>query len=80
MAWIEKLLRLVKDMYDDVFGRKDNGKGLTERKMKRSRGQGIQLPNDEAIRNTLDGVGYEYLGLLEADRFKKLDMKEKVTK
>ena len=34
MAWIEKLLRLVKDMYDDVFGRKDNGKGLTGRKMK----------------------------------------------
>ena len=34
MAWIEKLLRLVRDMYDDVFGRKDNGKGLTGRKMK----------------------------------------------
>ena len=45
-----------------------------------SRGQGIQLPNDEAIRNTLDGEGYGYLGLLEADGFKKLDMKEKVRK
>ena len=45
-----------------------------------SRGQGIQLPNNEAIRNTLDGEEYEYLGLLEADGFKKLDMKEKVRK
>ena len=45
-----------------------------------SRGQGIQLPNNEAIRNTLDGEEYEYLGLLEADGFKKLDMKDKVRK
>ena len=45
-----------------------------------SRGPGIELPNDEAIKNTLDGEGYEYLGLLEADGFKKLEMKEKVRK
>ena len=45
-----------------------------------SRSQGIQLPNDEAIRNTEDGEGYEYLGILEADRFTKLAMKNKERK
>ena len=45
-----------------------------------SRSQGIQLPNDEAIRNIEDGEGYEYLGILEADRFTKLAMKNKERK
>ena len=45
-----------------------------------SRSQGIQLPNDEAIRNTEDGEGYEYLGILEADRFTKLAMKNRERK
>ena len=45
-----------------------------------TRSQGIQLPNDEVIRNTEDGEGYEYLGILEADRFTKLAMKNKERK
>ena len=42
--------------------------------------EGIQLPNDEVIRNTEDGELYKYFGIMEADRFKNLEMKKKVGK
>ena len=45
-----------------------------------SRSEGIQLPNDEVIKNVEEGEGYKYLGILEADGFKNSEMKEKVRK
>ena len=42
-----------------------------------SRSEGMQLPNDEVIKN-VDNEGYKYLDILEAGRFKNLEMKEKV--
>lgn len=40
-----------------------------------SKNEGIQLPNDdESIKNIEEGEGYKYLGILEAGRFKNLEM------
>ena len=40
----------------------------------------MQPPNDEVRKNTEDEEGYKCLNLLETDRFKNLEMKEKVRK
>ena len=45
-----------------------------------SKSEGIQLPNDEFIKNIEEGEGYKYLGIMEADGFKNLEMKEKLSK
>ena len=45
-----------------------------------SRSEGIQLPNDELIKNIEEGEGYKYLGILESDGFKNTEMKEKIRK
>ena len=45
-----------------------------------SKSEGIQLLNDEFIKNIEEGEGYKYLGALEADGFKNLEMKDEVRK
>ena len=42
-----------------------------------SKSEGIQLPNDEFIKNNEEEEGYKYLRTLEADGFKNLEMKVK---
>ena len=52
-------------------------------KMKRgiiSKSEGMRTPNDELIKNIEVREGYKYLGILEADGFKNLVMKEKMKK
>lgn len=46
-----------------------------------SKNEGIQLPNDdESIKNIEEGEGYKYLGMLEDDGFKNLEIKKKLRK
>lgn len=45
-----------------------------------SRSEGIQLPNNEVIKCLEDRERCKYLGILEADGFKNLQMKKKVRK
>lgn len=40
--------------------------------------EGMQLQNDDVIKNIEDGEKYKYLDILPGDGFKKLEMKEKV--
>ena len=39
--------------------------------------EGIELPNQEKIRELEENETYIYLGILEADTIKQVDMKEK---
>lgn len=45
-----------------------------------SRNEGIQLPNDEVKEDIENGQGYKYLGILETNGFRNMEMKEKVRK
>ena len=45
-----------------------------------SKSEGIQLQNDESIKNIEEGEGYKYLGILEDDGFKNLEIKKKMRK
>ena len=45
-----------------------------------SKSEGIQLPNDASMKNTEEGERYKYLGTLEDDGFKNLEIKKKLRK
>ena len=47
---------------------------------KRHQTNGIELPNQEKIRTLGEKEIYEYLGILEADTIKQVEMKEKIQK
>ena len=53
---------------------------LTMKRGIKLKSEGVQLPNDEFIKNIEEGQRYKYLRILEADRFKNLEMTEKVRK
>ena len=42
--------------------------------------EGINLPKQEKIRTLGEKETYEYLGILEVDTIKQVDMKEKIKK
>ena len=41
---------------------------------------GIELPNQDKIRTLAENESYKYLGILEADTIKKVEMKNKIQK
>ena len=43
-----------------------------------SKSQGVQLPNEEFIKDIEEGEGFKYSGLLEVVRFKKI-LKQNLT-
>ena len=40
----------------------------------------IDLPNNDKIRTMVENETYKYLGILEADTIKQLEMKDKIQK
>ena len=42
--------------------------------------EGVEMPNNQVIKSLGEGEGYKYLGMLEADGVKHMEMKENVTK
>ena len=47
---------------------------------KRPRSDGMELPNQDKIRTLGEKETYKYLGILEADTIKQLEMKKKIQK
>ena len=47
---------------------------------KRHRTDGIELPNQDKIRTLGENDTYKYLGILEADTIKQVQMKDKIKK
>ena len=47
---------------------------------KRHLTDGIELPNQDKIRTLAENKTYKYLGILEADAIKQVEMKNKVKK
>ena len=47
---------------------------------KRHRTDGIELPNQDKIRTLGENDAYKYLGILEADTTKQVQMKDKIQK
>ena len=47
---------------------------------KRHTTDGIELPNQDKIRTLGENDAYKYLGILEADTFKQVQMKDKIQK
>ena len=47
---------------------------------KRHRTDGIELPNQDKIRTHRENETYKYLGVLEADTIKQVQMKDKIQK
>ena len=45
---------------------------------KRHRTDGIKLPNEDKIRTLAENNTYKYLGILEADTIKQVEMKDKI--
>ena len=41
---------------------------------------GMELPNQDKIRTLGENETYKYLGILEADTIKKVEMKDKIQK
>ena len=41
---------------------------------------GIELPNQDKIRTHAENETYKYLGILEADTIKQVEMKDKIQK
>ena len=79
---IGKLVNTVRIFSEDIRMEFGISKCAT-RIMKRSiisKSEGIQLPNDESIKNIEEGEGYKYLGILEDDGFKNLEIKKKMRK
>ena len=47
---------------------------------KRHQTDGIELPNQEKIRRLVENKTYKYLGILEADTIKQVELKDKIPK
>ena len=47
---------------------------------KRNQPDGIELPNQDKIRTLVENETYKYLGILEADTIKQVEMKNKIQK
>ena len=47
---------------------------------KRHMTDGMELPNQDKIRTLGEGETYKYLGILEADTIKQVEMKDKIQK
>ena len=78
---LETLVNSVRIFSEDIkmeFGLSKCGI-LIMKKGKHYHSEGIQLPNDEVMREIDMEEGYKYLGILEADGIKNKTMKEKIT-
>ena len=53
---------------------------LTMKRGKKSKSEGIELPDGQLIKNLEDEDAYKYLGILEADTIKNKEMKATLTK
>ena len=53
---------------------------LTMKNGKRHRTDGIELPNQDKIRTLAENEAYKYLGIVEADTIKQVEMKNKTQK
>ena len=42
--------------------------------------EGLEMPNNQVTKSLGEGEGYKYLGMLEADGVKHIEMKENVTR
>ena len=79
---IDKLVNTVRIFSEDIrmeFGISKCATLIMKRSII-SKSEGIQLPNDESIKNIEEGEGYKYLGILEDDGFKNLEIKKKLRK
>ena len=47
---------------------------------KRHMNEGMELPNQDKIRMLAENETYKYLGILEADTIKQVEMKDKIKK
>ena len=47
---------------------------------KRHMTDGMELPNQDKIRTLGENITYKYLGILEADTIKQVEMKDKIKK
>ena len=47
---------------------------------KRHMTDGMELPNQDRIRTFAENETYKYLGILEADTIKRVEMKDKIRK
>ena len=47
---------------------------------KRHLTDGLELPNQDKIRTLTENETYKYLGILEADTIKQMEMKDKIKK
>ena len=53
---------------------------LVMKSCKRHLTDGIELPNQDKIRTLAENETYKYLGILEADTIKQVEMKNKIQK
>ena len=53
---------------------------LVMKRGKRHLTDGIELPNQEKVRTHAENETYKYLGILEADTIKQVEMKNKIRK
>ena len=53
---------------------------LVKKSSRRHVNDGMELPNQDKIRMLGENENYEYLGILEADTIKQVEMKDKIQK
>ena len=58
----------------------EKGAMLVMKSGKRHLTDGMELPNQDKIRTLGEKETYKYLGILEADTIKQLEMKDKIQK
>ena len=79
---LETLIHTVR-IYSQDIGMEFGIEKCTMPKMncrKRHMSEGMDLPNQEKIRMLREEEMYKYLGILEADTIKRVDMKERIKK
>ena len=78
---LETLIQAVR-LYSDKAGMEFGIKicHANKEKRKRQMTEGIELQNQEKMRTFGEKETYKYLGILEADTIKQVEMKEKIKK
>ena len=79
---LEKLIHTVRIYSQDIRMEFDIEKCtmLIMKSAKRHLTDGIELPNQDKIRSLAENKTYKYLGILEADTIKQVEMKNKIQK
>ena len=79
---LETLIHAVRIYSQDIgmeFGR-EKSTMLVMKSGKRHMTDGMELPNHDKIRTLGENESYKYLGILEADTIKQVEMKDKIQK